>query len=72
MDKYFPLFEKIAENLKWTPKVWSTMLRSVLTCKAAEIYSALSVAESSDYEHDKSVILRAYELIPEAYRQKFR
>lgn len=47
------------------------MLQSVLTGNAAEVYSALSVAESSDYEHVKSVILRAYEFIPEAYRQKF-
>lgn len=34
---------------------WSTMLQSVLTGKAAEVYSALGVAESSDYEHIKSV-----------------
>lgn len=48
------------------------MLQSVLIGKAVEVYSALGVAESSDYEHVKSVILRAYELVPEAYRQKFR
>lgn len=48
------------------------MLQSVLTGKAAEVYSALGVAESSDYEHVKSVILRAYGLVPEAYRQRFR
>lgn len=48
------------------------MLQSVLTSKAGEVFSALGVAESSDHEHVKSVILSAYELIPEAYRQKFR
>lgn len=48
------------------------MLQSLLTGKAAEVYSALGEAESSDYEQVKSVILRAYELEPEAYRQKFR
>lgn len=48
------------------------MLQSVLTGKAAEVYSALGVTESSDYEHVKSVILRAYGLVPEAYRQRFR
>lgn len=53
-------------------EVWSTMLQSVLTGKAAEVYSALGVAESSDYEHVKSVIFKAYEFVPEAYRQKFR
>lgn len=42
------------------------MLQSILTCKTAEVYSALGIAESSDYEHVKS------ELVPEVYRQKFR
>lgn len=72
VDKYFPLFEKLAENLKWPQKVWLTMLQSVLTGKAAEVYSALGVTESSDYDHVKSVISKEYELVPEAYRQKFR
>lgn len=48
------------------------MLRSVLTGKASEVYSAHGIAESSDYKHVKSVILMAYELVPEADRQKFR
>lgn len=48
------------------------MLQSVLTGKAAEVYSALGRTESSDYEHVMSVILRTYELVPEAYRQKLR
>lgn len=72
VDKYFPLFEKLAENLKWPQKVWLTMLQSVLTGKAAEVYSSLGVTESSDYDHVKSFILKEYELVPEAYRQKFR
>lgn len=48
------------------------MLQSVLTGKAAEIYSALSIEQCSDYDIVKSEILKAYELVPEAYRQKFR
>lgn len=72
VDKYFPQFEKIAENLKWPRPIWPTMLQSVLTGKAAEIYSALSIEQCSDYDIVKSEILKAYELVPEAYRQKFR
>ena len=49
VDKYFPQFEKIAENLKWPKPIWSTMLQSVLSGKAAEVYSALSTEQSSDY-----------------------
>lgn len=47
VEKYFPEFEKVAENLKWQRNVWSTMLHSVLIGKTAEVYSALGVAEIS-------------------------
>ena len=45
VDKYFPQFEKIAANLKWPREFWPTLLQSVLIGKAAEVYSALSLAE---------------------------
>ena len=35
------------------------------------MYSSLSVDEGSQYETVKNVILKSYELVPEAYRQKF-
>ncbi len=44
----------------------------MLTGKAQEAYSALTVAESKVYLTVKSAVLKAYELVPEAYRQKFR
>ena len=43
-----------------------------MTGKAQEAYSALSLAESKVYLSVKSAVLKAYELVPEAYRQKFR
>jgi len=45
---------------------------SVLVGKAQEAYSSLSLNQSTDYETVKASILRAYELVPEAYRQRFR
>ena len=72
VDKYFPQFEKIAGNLKWPKSFWSTMLQSVFVGKAAEVYSSLSSPQSADYEIVKTEVLKAYELVPEAYRQKFR
>ncbi|VDI74078.1 Hypothetical predicted protein [Mytilus galloprovincialis] len=72
VDKYFPQFEKIANNLKWPMPYWTTMLQSVFEGKAAEIYSALPSEKSSDYDTVKQEVLKAYELVPEAYRQKFR
>jgi hypothetical protein len=72
VDKYFPHLEKVAENLKWPKKYWSSLLQSVLIGKAAEVYSALAIAHSSDYDKVKAAILKAFQLVPEAYRQKFR
>ena len=72
VDKYFLHFEKVAENLKWPKEHWTLLLQSVVIGKAREIYSQLSLEQSSDYDKVKEVILKAYELVPEAYRQKFR
>jgi len=43
-----------------------------LVWKAQEIYCALCVEKSAQYDEVKKAILKAYELVPEAYRQKFR
>ncbi len=48
------------------------LLQSRLFGKAQEVCSTLSLEEGLKYESVKSAILRAYELVPEAYRQRFR
>ena len=72
VDKYFVHFEKIATSLEWPREVWTMLLQSVLVGKAREIYSALPVDRSAHYDEVRKAILKAYELVPEAYRQKFR
>ena len=72
VDKYLAHFEKVADSLNWPKESWVLLLQSVLVGKAQEIYGSLSVEQSSNYEHVKEAILKAYELVPEAYRQKFR
>ena len=74
VDKYFAHFEKVADtdSLNWPKESWVLLLQSVMVGKAQEIYGSLSVEQSSNYEHVKEAILKAYELVPEAYRQKFR
>ena len=72
VDKYFLHFEKVAENLKWPREHWTLLLQSVVIGKAREIYTQLSLEQSSDYDTVKEFILKAYELVPEAYRQKIR
>lgn len=72
VDKFFLHFEKVATSLHWPPGSRTMLLQSVLVGKAREVYSALSVEQSADYEIVKREILKAYELVPEAYRQQFR
>ena len=72
VDKYFLHFEKVAENLKWPKEHWTLLLQSVIIGKARENYTQLTVQQSSSYDTVKELILKAYELVPEAYRQKFR
>ena len=72
VDAYFTAFERVATSLKWPKEVWSILLQCKLTGKAQEILAALSLEDSLCYETIKTAVLRAYELVPEAYRQKFR
>ena len=68
IDKYFAHFEKVADSLSWPKDSTILLLLSVLVGKAQEIFGSLSVEQSSNYEHVKEAILKAYELVPEAYR----
>ncbi|KAJ8042213.1 hypothetical protein HOLleu_13218 [Holothuria leucospilota] len=72
VEKFFNHFEKLGEQLKWPRDKWSILIQSNFTGKAQEVYSALSIEDSMDYDKVKKAILQAYELVPEAYRQKFR
>lgn len=56
-------------SLGWSKDVWSLLLQCKLARKALEAYSTLSLEV---YDVVKLAILKAYELVPEAYRQQFR
>ena len=71
MDKFFLHFEKEATTLHWPLELCIMLLQSVLLCKAHEVYLALSVEHSANYEVVKREILIAYELIPKGYCQQF-
>ncbi|KAJ8049249.1 hypothetical protein HOLleu_01918 [Holothuria leucospilota] len=72
VEKFFNHFEKLGEQLKWPRDKWYILIQSNFTGKAQEVYSALSIEDSMDYDKVKKAILQAYGLVPEAYRQKFR
>ncbi|KAI2645228.1 Retrovirus-related Pol polyprotein [Labeo rohita] len=64
--------ERIATTLQWPRNIWPLLLQCKLLGKAQEVCSALTLEQSLDYDAIKAAVLRAYELVPEAYRQKFR
>ncbi|XP_072171558.1 uncharacterized protein [Diadema setosum] len=72
VDSFFFSFERIARNLEWEKKYWSMIVQQKLTGKAHSVVSALSDGEANDYDTVKEAVLLAYQLVPEAYRQKFR
>ena len=72
VDKFFLHFDKVATTLHWPSEACTMLLQSVLLGKAREVYSALSVKQSANYEVVKREVLKACELVPEAYRQQFR
>lgn len=71
-DTFFSLFERIAEARGWPNKERTLLLQCVLTGRAQEVYSSLPLSDCNDYDIVKAAVLKSYELVPEAYRQKFR
>lgn len=72
VDSYFIAFERIAGKLGWPKDMWGLLLQCNLAGRAQQVCSALSVEQCLDYEVVKRAVLRAYELVPEAYRQRYR
>ena len=72
VDEYFVHFERTALNLGWPRECWSMLLQTVLTGKAQKAYATLPAENCADYELVKAAVLKSFELVPEAYRQRFR
>lgn len=72
VGSYFCAFERIAAALQWPREVWSLLLQCKLVGKAQEVCASLCIDQSLNHEIVKATVLRAYELVPEAYRQRFR
>jgi len=72
VTKYFVMFEKVAQSLCWPKEYWPILLQSVLKGKAQSVYASLSNIQCVDYDIVKNTILKSYELVPEAYRLKYR
>ncbi|XP_076036537.1 uncharacterized protein LOC143022279 [Oratosquilla oratoria] len=71
-DRFFALFEKMAKLNEWPYDKWTQLVYRSFTGKALDVFSALSDEQVEDYELVKSTVLTSYQLVPEAYRQRFR
>lgn len=71
VDSYFTAFERVAAKLQWPEDMWALLLQCNLSGKAQEVSAELSIEQSLNYDAMKAAVLRAYELVPEAYHQKF-
>ncbi|KAK3885664.1 hypothetical protein Pcinc_010150 [Petrolisthes cinctipes] len=71
VDEFFCAFEMLAETLKWPRGAWLILLQRSFTGKALRTYTSLPARDIS-YETVKEEVLKAYTLVPEAYRQRFR
>ncbi|XP_059838017.1 uncharacterized protein LOC132400734 [Hypanus sabinus] len=72
VERYFQHFETIARMSEWPRDKWPVLLQSVIKGKAQQDYIALTAMQALDYDTVKIHILKAYELVPEAYRERFR
>ena len=72
VDTFFVLFERVANTRAWSDADRVVLLQCVLTGRAQEAFSSLPVSDSGDYSKVKAAVLQSYELVPEAYRQRFR
>lgn len=71
-DTFFSLFERVADVRNWPESVCTLMLQHVLTGKAQEAYASLGSEDSKKYSEVKKAVLKAFELVPDAYRKRFQ
>ena len=58
--------------MKWPKESWTFLLQSVFIGKGRDIYASLSIEQCQNYDVVKKAVPKVYELVPEAYRRKFR
>lgn len=72
VECFFLLFERVVDNQNWPKEKRALMLHCFFDGRAKDAFSSLSVEDAADYQKVKTAVLRAYELVTEVYRQKFR
>lgn len=70
-EVFFTLFERLSGARGWSDLTCVLLLQCALTGRAQEVCSALA-NDNLTYKSIKSAVLKAYELVPEAYHFCFR
>ncbi|XP_066958980.1 uncharacterized protein [Macrobrachium rosenbergii] len=72
VPEFFKAFDHVATQLSWPSEMWTVLIQCRLVGKAIRVYNTLEEGIAWDYQKVKSLVLKAYDLVPEAYRLKFR
>ncbi|XP_066971749.1 uncharacterized protein [Macrobrachium rosenbergii] len=72
VPEFFKALERVATRLSWPSEMWTVLIQCRLVGKAIRVYNALEEGIAWDYQKVKALVLKAYDLVPEAYRLKFR
>ena len=69
---YLSTFERMVVAKKKPKEDWPRLLEPYLTGKAQQAFHSLTESDKKDFDKITAVILRRYQLTPEAYRLKFK
>ena len=75
LDCYLKRFERFAEDSRWPKDIWASLLSTLLTGKALDVYTAMGdqrITHSEVYDLVKQALLKRYLLTEDGYRNKFR
>ena len=72
MSSFIHRFELFATNQGWKKETWSMSLQSLLTGRALQVLSHLSVENANNYDTLKNSLLNAFRCTDEGFRQRFR
>ncbi|XP_030832238.1 uncharacterized protein LOC105437551 [Strongylocentrotus purpuratus] len=72
IDSYLCRFERHAVSVDWNTDVWALVVSALLTGKALQIISRLTVDEAKNYNAVMTALLKGYDLMEEGCRLKFR
>ena len=72
INSYLNRFERVAELLNVRQDSYAVRLGSLLTGKAAELYTSLSADVTKDYDLLRKALLTGFNKTPDGYRAEFR